>query len=83
MPTVEEVCIIIRQLRNYRAPGEDGIPAEVSKTCLDSLGPWLHLFITKVWLWEAVPNNWSEAVLLPLFQKGDTSKSALIIEALA
>ncbi len=27
--------------------------------------------ITKVWLCEAVPNNWSEAVLLPLFGKGD------------
>ncbi len=27
--------------------------------------------ITKVWLCEAVPNNWREAVLLPLFKKGD------------
>ncbi len=28
--------------------------------------------ITKVWLCEAVPNNWSETVLRPLFKKGDT-----------
>ncbi len=28
-PTLEEVCTAIRQLRNNRAPGEDGIPAEV------------------------------------------------------
>ncbi len=27
--------------------------------------------ITKVWLCETVPNNWSEADLLPLFKKGD------------
>ncbi len=27
--------------------------------------------LAKVWLSEAVPNNWSEAVLLPLFKKGD------------
>ncbi len=47
-PTLEEVCTAIRQLRNNRAPGEDGIPAEVYKTCLDSLGPWLHRVITKV-----------------------------------
>ncbi len=39
--------------------------------CLESLGPWLHRVITKVWLSETVPNNWSEAVLLPLFKKGD------------
>ncbi len=37
----------------------------------ESLGPWLHLVITKVWLCEAVPNNCSEAGLLPLFKKGD------------
>ncbi len=70
-PTLDEVCTTIRQLRNNRAPGEDGIPAVVYKTCLESMGPWLHRVITKVWLCEAVPNNWSEAVLLPLFKKGD------------
>ncbi len=70
-PTLDEVCTAIRQLRNNRAPGEDGIPAEVYKTCLDSLGPRLHRTITKVWLCEAILNNWSETVLLPLFKKGD------------
>ncbi len=67
--TLEEVCTAIRQLRNNRAPGEDGIPAEVYKTGLDSLGPWLHRVITKVGLCEAVPNDWSKAVLLTLFKK--------------
>ncbi len=56
-PILEEVCTAIRQLLSNRAPGEDGIPAEVYKTCLDSLGPWLHQMSTKVWLCEAVPNN--------------------------
>ncbi len=28
-PTLDEVCTAIRQLRHNRAPGEDGIPAEV------------------------------------------------------
>ncbi len=65
------MCTAIRQLRNNRAPGEDGIPAEVYKTCLDSLGPWLHRVITKVLLCEAVPNNWSEVAILPFFKKGD------------
>ncbi len=67
-PTLEEVCTAIQQLRNNRTTGDDGILAEVYKTCLDYLGPWLHRVITKVWLCEAVPNNWSEAVLLPLFK---------------
>ncbi len=70
-PTLDEVCTATRQLRNNKAPREDGIPAEVNKTCIESLGPWLNRVITNVWLCEAVPNNWSEAVLLPLFKTRD------------
>ncbi len=69
-PSLDDVCAAVQKLRNNRAPGEDGTPAKVYKACLDFLGPWLHLVITKVWLCETVPNNWSEAVLLPLFEKG-------------
>ncbi len=70
-PSLEEICTAVRQLRNNRDPGEDGIPAEVYETRLDSLGPWLHRVITKLWMCEAIPNNWSGTVLLPLFKKGD------------
>ncbi len=38
------------------------------------LNPWAYGcigFFTKVWLCEAAPNNWSEAVLFPLCKKGD------------
>ncbi len=53
----------VQQLRNNKAPGENGIPAEVYKRCHDSLGPWLHRVITKLWL--------CNAVLLRLFKKRD------------
>ncbi len=75
-PILEELFNTIRQQRSNNAPGENGIPAKVYKTCLDSLGPWLHRVITKVWLCEAVPNNWSEAVLL--YSRGGTSEYARI-----
>ncbi len=35
-------------------------------TCLDSMGPWLHRVISKVW-----SSSSSEAVHLPLLKKGD------------
>ncbi len=69
-PTLEEGCTATRQLCSYRAPGEDDIPEKVYKTCFHSLGPWLHRMITKIWLCEAVPNNWSE-VISSSFKEGD------------
>nr|VZI50567.1 unnamed protein product [Spirometra erinaceieuropaei] len=41
-PSEEEVADAIRKLRNNKAPGEDGIPAEIFKSCVDTLAPWLH-----------------------------------------
>ncbi len=48
-----------------------GYPAEIYKTCPVSMGSWLHWVINKVWSSETVPSNWSKAVDLPLFKKGD------------
>nr|VZI44149.1 unnamed protein product [Spirometra erinaceieuropaei] len=35
-PSEEEVADAIRKLRNNKAPGEDGIPAEIFKSCVDT-----------------------------------------------
>ncbi|BHF81116.1 hypothetical protein SprV_0702424600 [Sparganum proliferum] len=34
-----EVDDAMRKLRNYKAPGEDDIPAEIYKSCVDTLVP--------------------------------------------
>nr|VZI35031.1 unnamed protein product [Spirometra erinaceieuropaei] len=41
-PSEEEVADDIRKLRNNKAPGEDDIPVEIFKSCVDTLAPWLH-----------------------------------------
>ncbi len=56
-PSMDEVCTASGQMRNYWTPGEDGIPGETDKTCLKSLGPWLHLVISEVWMSETVTSN--------------------------
>nr|VZI44738.1 unnamed protein product [Spirometra erinaceieuropaei] len=38
-PSEEEVADGIRKLRSNKAPGEDGIPAEIFKSCVDTLAP--------------------------------------------
>ncbi len=70
-PSMDEVCAAIRQLRSDRARGEDGIPADIYKTCLGSLSPWLHHVISKVWSNETAPGNCNEVVLLSPLMKGD------------
>ncbi|BHF60230.1 hypothetical protein SprV_0100319300 [Sparganum proliferum] len=41
-PSEGEVADAIRKLRNNKAPEEDGISAEIFKSCVDTLAPWLH-----------------------------------------
>ncbi|CAE1141694.1 unnamed protein product [Acanthosepion pharaonis] len=70
-PTIQEILSVLRQLRNNKAPGEDGIPAEVYKALPDIFAPWLHRVFNVVWTTETVPDDWGHAVLLPFFKKGD------------
>ena len=70
-PTVDEVHDILRLLRNNKAPGEDGIPTEVYKAMPDVFALWVYRVFNAVWLSESYPADWSEAILLPFFKKGD------------
>nr|VZI18409.1 unnamed protein product [Spirometra erinaceieuropaei] len=68
------VADAIRKLRNNKAPGEDGIPAEIFKSCVDTLAPWLHEVIERVWRDEVVPDDWGLGILVPILKKGDKTR---------
>ncbi|BHF76738.1 hypothetical protein SprV_0501983700 [Sparganum proliferum] len=51
-----EVADAIRKLRNNKAPGEDGIPAEVYKPCVDTQAHWLHV-IEQAWRNDVAPDD--------------------------
>ncbi|CAE1287132.1 unnamed protein product [Acanthosepion pharaonis] len=70
-PTVDEVRDILRHLRNNKAPGEDGIPAEVYNAVPDVFASWVYRVFNAVWLSETYPADWNEAILLPFFKKGE------------
>ncbi|BHF60113.1 hypothetical protein SprV_0100307400 [Sparganum proliferum] len=42
LPLLEQCADAIRKLRSNKALGEDGISAEIYKSCDDNLAPWLH-----------------------------------------
>nr|VZI51185.1 unnamed protein product [Spirometra erinaceieuropaei] len=73
-PSEEEVADAMRKLRNNKAPGEDGIPAEIFKSCVDTLAPWLHEVIERAWRDEVVPDDWGLGILVPIRKKGDKTR---------
>nr|VZI46112.1 unnamed protein product [Spirometra erinaceieuropaei] len=68
-PSEGVVADAIRKLRNNKAPGEDGIPAEIFKSCVDTLAPWLHEVIERAWRDEVVPDDWGLGILVPILKK--------------
>nr|VZI10574.1 unnamed protein product [Spirometra erinaceieuropaei] len=64
-----EVADAIRKLRNKKTPGEDDIPAEVFKSCVDTLSPWLHDLIEQAWRDEVVPDDWGLGILVPILKR--------------
>nr|VZI44316.1 unnamed protein product [Spirometra erinaceieuropaei] len=73
-PSEGEVADVIRKLHNNTAPGEDGIPGEILKSCVDTLVPWLHELIERAWRDEVVPDDWGLGILVPILKKGNKTR---------
>ena len=61
-----EVGKAIKQLKSRKAPGIDGIQAEIYKTGGSTIIKWLHRVINTVWKTEEVPDDWRKMVIIPL-----------------
>ncbi|BHF83403.1 hypothetical protein SprV_0902654500 [Sparganum proliferum] len=73
-PSSEGAVDVIRKLRNNKTPGEDGIPAEIYKSCVDTLAPSLHEVIEQTWRDKVVPDDWGLGILVPILKKGDKTR---------
>ena len=67
--TEEELKIAISQLNNGKAPGKDGITAEILRLGLESLVQWLKHLADHEWSEEAVHKDWKKSLLIPLHRK--------------
>ena len=61
----------IRMLKNGKAVGLDLIIGEFFKNCATHVVPFLVQYFNKLFSSGLYPDNWSEAVIQPLFKKGD------------
>ena len=75
-PTMDEIGRILKRLKHHKAPGEDGIPAEILKNYSpEMLSAFQRLFET-VWNAECCPADWSQSIILPIPKRGDRTQCA-------
>jgi endonuclease/exonuclease/phosphatase family metal-dependent hydrolase len=70
-PTREEICNEMAKLKNNKAPGEDGIAAEMIKKAGEGLEERIVRLVKQVWSEESMPSAWNVGVICPIFKKGD------------
>ena len=71
IPNMDEMARAIAGLKGGKAPGGDGIPAEVWKHGGDNLSNRLHQLITKAWEEGSVSQAWKDASIVTIYKKGD------------
>ncbi|KAJ4435216.1 hypothetical protein ANN_23794 [Periplaneta americana] len=70
-PTLSEVEIAIENLKNYKSPGIDQIPAELIQEGGNALYSEIYKLVLAIWEKEIVPEQWKESIIAPIFKKGD------------
>ena len=70
-PSKEEIKRAISTLKNGKAAGPDGIPAEALEADIDTATDILHNLFAKICDEEKVPADWREGLVLKLPKKGD------------
>ena len=66
-----EIANAIQNQKNGKAPGPDGISAEILKGDVNTSTQMLYAIYAKVWEEETIPEDWKEGHLVNLPKKGD------------
>ena len=72
-PSLEEVTKAIRQLNNGWAASASSVVAELVKAGRSVFADALLVLLDSVWEEERVPQDWVNAILIPIPKKGDLS----------
>lgn len=71
--SLQEVKDAICKLKNGKAPGEDGVCAEMLKAEEQDTPRLLQSILQDIWDNEEIPDNWRKGVIVKLPKKGDLS----------
>ncbi|KAL4085374.1 hypothetical protein QTP88_027233 [Uroleucon formosanum] len=70
-PTVQEIKMQIKRLKNHKSPDEDGIQGEILKCVDETMIEMIHKLIEKIWNTEEIPKDWNMALICPIHKKDD------------
>ena len=70
----DEIQVVIAQLRDGKAPGDDGLSAELLRLGGGKAICWLTSLIKFVWINESIPSDWLNHLIVPLHKKGSRSE---------
>jgi hypothetical protein len=70
-PSSSEAEIATEELKRYKSPGIDQIPAELIQTGGNTLRSEIHKLINCVWNKEELLEQWKESIIIPIYKKGD------------
>ena len=68
IPTMDEMDRATAGLKDGKAPGGDGIPAEVRKRGGDNMLRRLHQLITIAWEMGSVPQAWQDVSIVTIYK---------------
>jgi len=68
---LQEVTEAIARLKLGKAPGHDGIVAEVLKKGGDQVTNAVFALCSKVWRTEILPTDWTRGIIFPILKDGD------------
>ena len=74
-----EMVIAIKGLQVGKAPGGEGIPAEVCQYGVANLSNRLHRWIAKIWEEDNVSQSWKDDSIVITPRKGHRARSTLYI----
>lgn len=68
---MEEMEAAMKRMKNGKAPGDDELPVEIFKQSgVDGL-KWLRRVMNTAWNTGQVPEDWSKAIICPIYKKGE------------
>jgi hypothetical protein len=70
-PSASEAEVAVGNLKRYKSPGVDQIPAELIQAEGETLHSEIRKLIRLIWNKEKLPRQWKESVVIPIHKKAE------------